>query len=175
MPKKLIKRFSPNPETLKKHPRLKFLGNKLLNPNFWHINRKNAARAAAVGLFCAWIPIPFQMILAASLAIFFSANIPLSVALVWLTNPITMPPLFYAAYRLGAWVLQMPVNNFAFELSFRWLAEVFNTTAIPLLLGSIILAFFFSILAYFLMNFIWRVNITNKWKKRKQIRSLNKR
>jgi uncharacterized protein (DUF2062 family) len=96
------------------------------------LGRKNAARAAAVGLFCAWIPIPFQMILAASLAIFFSANIPLSVALVWLTNPITMPPLFYAAYRLGAWVLQMPVNNFAFELSFRWLAEVFNTTAINL-------------------------------------------
>jgi len=175
MPKKLIKRFSPNPETLKKHPQLKFLGNKLLNSNLWHINRKSAARAAAIGLFCAWMPMPFQMILAASLAIFFSANIPLSVALVWLSNPITMPPLFYGAYRFGTWILQMPVRHFNFELSFRWLCEVFDITAIPLLLGCFILAFLFSIFAYLLMNFIWRVNTTKKWKKRKQTRNLNKR
>ena len=167
MPKKLIKRFSPNPETLQTHPRLQFLGPKLLNPNLWYINRKSVAKAAAVGLFCAWMPIPFQMVLAASIAILFSANIPLSVALVWLSNPLTMPPLFYGAYRLGAWILHIPTVEFNFELSFSWLIEVFETTATPLLLGCFILGIIFSGLAYFLMNIIWRLNAANKWKKRK--------
>ncbi|MCK5819903.1 MAG: DUF2062 domain-containing protein [Psychromonas sp.] len=174
MPKKLIKRFSPNVETLKAHPHLKFLGNKLLNSNLWNINRKCTARSAAIGLFSAFIPIPFQMVLAAGLSVLFSANIPLAVALVWLTNPITMPPIFYAAYRLGAWILHRPIYDINFELSFQWLAKVLHTTAVPLLLGSFILGIIFSILAYFSLNFVWRVNIKYKWKKRKQMRSHNK-
>jgi uncharacterized protein (DUF2062 family) len=48
-----------------------------------------------VGLFCAFIPVPFQMLLAAPSAIIFSANLPVSIALVWITNPITMPPIFF--------------------------------------------------------------------------------
>lgn len=168
MPKKLIKRFSPNPEKLQSHPQLKFLGDRLLNPNLWHINRKSVAKAAAIGLFCAWMPIPFQMILATSLAILFSANIPLSVALVWLSNPLTMPPLFYAAYRLGTWILQIPTLEFNFELSFSWLIDVFETTAIPLFLGCLILGVSCAALAYFLMNIAWRLNTSNRWKQRKK-------
>ena len=173
MPKKLIKRFSPNPEKLKAHPQLKFLGDRLLNPNLWHINRHSVAKAAAIGLFCAWMPIPFQMVLATTLAIFFSANIPLSVALVWLSNPLTMPPIFYGAYCFGAWILQVPTVKFNFELSFAWLAKVFETTAVPLLLGCLILGLISSAVAYFSMNLAWRINIASKWKKRGQKRAAN--
>lgn len=175
MPKKLIKRFSPNPEMLKAHPRLQFLGNRLLNPSLWQINRRSVAKAAAVGLFCAWMPIPFQMVLAASLAIFFSANIPLSVALVWLSNPLTMPPLFYGAYRLGAWILNLPLVEFNFELSFHWLVEVFETTATPLLLGSFILGITCAAIAYFAMNLTWRINTASKWNQRKKRSHLYKK
>jgi len=167
MPKRIIKRYSPKPETLQNHPHLQFLGSTLLNPNLWYINRKNASAAVAVGLFCAWMPIPFQMVLAAILAMLFSANLPFSVALVWLSNPLTMPPLFYGAYKLGAYILGIPLIEFHFELSFSWIIEMFETIAGPLLLGCFILAFASSIIGYFSMTITWRWNVARKWKKRR--------
>jgi len=166
MPKKFIKRFSPSPETLKAHPHLRHFGQALQNPNLWHLNRRSAAGAVAVGLFCAWIPIPFQMLLAAIVAMIFTVNLPLSVALVWVSNPITMPPLFYGAYRLGAFILQEKVVEFHFQLSFTWLAQIFETIAPSLLLGCVIMGITSAILGYGLLRLFWRFNITKKWQRR---------
>lgn len=166
MPKKLIQRFSPKPETLKAHPHLKFFGDILQNPNLWHLNRRSAAGAVAIGLFCAWMPIPFQMLLAAAIAMAFSVNLPLSVALVWISNPLTMPPLFYGAYLLGAFLLDQPIMDFEFELSFHWLAHMFETIAPALLLGCLILGIGSAAGGYFLLRLLWRLNIAKKWKSR---------
>jgi len=168
MPKKFIKRFSPHPETLKAHPHLKHFGEALHNPNLWHLNRRSAAGAVAVGLFCAWMPIPFQMLLAAVIAMLFTVNLPLSVALVWISNPFTMPPLFYGAYRLGAFILQDEVVEFNFELSFTWLGEMLETIAPALLLGSFILGTICSFFGYFLFSAFWRYSIAKKWQGRKK-------
>lgn len=167
MPKNFIKRFTPNPETLRNHPHLKMFGRKLHNPNLWHINRRSAAGAVAIGIFCAWMPVPFQMILAACLAMLFSFNLPLSVALVWLSNPITMPPLFYIAYRLGAFILQQPLMNFDFELSYEWIINAFGTIAPALFLGSFILGAICATISYFLFSIFWRYHSSKKWKKRR--------
>lgn len=166
MPKKFIQRFSPKPETLKAHPHLKHFGEILQNPNLWHINRRSAAGAVAVGLFCAWMPMPFQMLLAAAIAMLFTVNLPLSVGLVWISNPFTMPPLFYAAYRLGAYVLNEPVTHFQFHLSFTWLVEAFETIAPSLLVGCFILAIISSASGYLLLRLLWRLNIAKKWQRR---------
>ncbi|WP_369434243.1 DUF2062 domain-containing protein [Psychromonas sp. MME1] len=166
MPKKFIQRFSPKPETLKAHPHLKYLGKALHNPGLWHLNRRSASGAIAVGLFCAWMPIPFQMVLAAVIAMIFMVNLPLSVALVWISNPITMPPLFYGAYRLGAFILQEKVVDFNFELSFSWLAQILETIAPALLLGCFILGIGCSFLGYLLTRLIWRFTMVQKWQKR---------
>jgi uncharacterized protein (DUF2062 family) len=166
MPKKFIQRFSPKPETLKAHPHLKHFGEILQNPNLWHINRRSAAGAVAVGLFCAWMPIPFQMLLAAAIAIVFTVNLPLSVALVWISNPFTMPPLFYAAYRLGAYVLDEPVAHFHFKLSFHWLIKALETIAPSLLVGCFILGALSAASGYFLLRLLWWLNIAKKWRRR---------
>ena len=63
------------------------------------------ARAMAVGLFAAFIPIPLQMLLAAVLAITVRGNMPIAISLVWLTNPITMPVVFICTYMTGAWLM----------------------------------------------------------------------
>ena len=42
----------------------------------------------AVGLFVALMPIPLQMAVAAAIAILVRSNLPISVSLVWLTNPV---------------------------------------------------------------------------------------
>ena len=56
----------------------------------WGFKRTSVARGCAIGLFCCMIPMPLQMLLAAAIALVWKANIPLSVALVWVSNPLTM-------------------------------------------------------------------------------------
>ena len=110
MPKRLIKRWLPDQDKLKEHKHLRLFGKLLLDANLWHLNRRSAAGAFAVGLFMAWIPLPCQMLLAAGGAILFRVNLPLSVALVWLSNPVTMPPLFYGAYLVGCQLLAIKLE-----------------------------------------------------------------
>jgi len=166
MPKKFLKRFIPKPETLKAHPHLRHFGETLHNPNLWHLNRRSAAGAVAVGIFCAWLPIPFQMLLAATIAILFSVNLPISVSLVWISNPLTMGPLFYTAYRLGAFLLHLPVQHFHFEFSYTWLSEAFGTIAPPLFLGALILGLICAFFGYFIFLAFWRFTIIKKWQRR---------
>ncbi|MGB1541119.1 MAG: DUF2062 domain-containing protein, partial [Cycloclasticus sp.] len=77
---------------------LKVFGPLIHNQNVWHLNRRSFAGAISVGLFIAFIPLPAQMLIAAAAAIALHVNLPVAVATVWVSNPITMPPLFYAAY-----------------------------------------------------------------------------
>ncbi len=97
MPRKFIRQFMPNPDVIKRQKALKIFGNVLYNPNLWCLNRRSAAGAFAVGLFMAFVPLPSQMIMSAGVAIMCGVNLPISVALVWISNPITMPFLFYMA------------------------------------------------------------------------------
>ena len=171
MPKKIIKKYLPDPETIKQHKNLKIFGALLHNANLWHLNRHSAAGAFAVGLFIAFVPVPFQMLLAAGCAILFQVNLPLSVALVWLSNPVTMPPMFYATYVLGAWILQTPVHPFNFELTIAWLMEAISLYGPAFLLGCFITGTTLSLTGYFSIRWLWRWKIINKWQKRKELRT----
>ncbi len=158
--KKLIHRFVPDPDVIKNHKNLQFLGEKLHDPNLWHINRSSIVKAFAIGLFFAWAPTPTQMAFAAAAAVYFRANLLISVALVWITNPITMPPLFYFAYRVGLWFSHKasPADNFVFSLDGMWssLGEMIS----PFLLGCLILGLICSLTAYIGMDIFWRYHVT---------------
>ena len=106
----------PDHQTIKEHKHLKIFGKLLHDGNLWHLNRRSVSGAFAVGLFCAFVPIPSQMILAAAIAIIIRVNLPISVALVWISNPITMPPIFYAAYKFGAYVMGQTTLEGDYEL-----------------------------------------------------------
>ena len=166
MPKKLIQKYMPDPETLKNHKHLSMFGSLLHNPNLWHLNRRSAAGAFAVGLLCAWIPVPFQMFIAAGLAILFHVHLPISVALVWLTNPLTMPIMFYGAYKFGSVLLGLPEQEFAFEASMEWLSASLHTIMPPFLLGCAVIGIICACLSYVLINTLWRLNVRRKWNKR---------
>ena len=64
----------------------------------------------------------------------------LSVVLVWLSNPFTMPPMFYGAYLTGCQLLGQPSQHIEITFTWAWLVSVFETVAPPLLLGSLVLA-----------------------------------
>ncbi len=167
MPKDLIKKYMPDPEKLKEHKNLQFLGDRLHNPNLWHLNRRSVAMAFAVGLFVAWIPTPGQMIIAAIAALFLRANLPVSVALVWITNPLTMPPMFYFAYLLGMKVLGEKVSDIDMEFTVDSVMSNLGDIGGPFLLGCLILGIISSITGYFVIKYIWRYSAIKKWNKRK--------
>lgn len=166
MPKKFIKRLMPDHQTIKTNKHLQIFGDLLHNPNLWHLNRHSIAKAFAVGLFFAFIPVPFQMVLAAGMAIIVHSNLPLSIALVWITNPLTMPAIFYFCYLVGTWILGGEEQAFVFEASWQWVVDSLSTIGPAFLLGCGVLAVFFAVLGYFFIHLLWRYNVSKDWKKR---------
>jgi len=172
MPKKFIKRYMPDHRTVRNHRHLQFLGRFLHEPNLWHLNRRSASGAFAVGLFCAFIPIPFQMIPAAALAILFRVNLPISIALVWVTNPITMPPVFYFCYKVGAWVLGLPHQPWTFEPSLEWLLHGMGALWKPFLLGCSLMGVLSAATGFLLIRGLWRLHVVRHNQRKKTERRL---
>lgn len=167
MPRRLIKRLMPDHQKIREQKCLRFLGNCLHTPSLWHLNRHSVAGAFFVGLVCAFVPIPFQMVLAAALAVLFQVNIPVSVALVWLTNPLTMPPLFYFAYEVGQWVLGIPdTEDFDFHLSTEWLLNLFQHNWEPFLLGCFVTGIVTGLAGYVGIHVLWRGYVSYRWRNR---------
>lgn len=118
-----------------------------------------------------WVPIPFQMVLAAAVSIFIRSNLPISVVLVWITNPLTMAPMFYFAYALGTWMLNTPTNQFTFELSFQWLMSEMLVIWKPFLTGCFSLAAVSGIAGFFTIRMLWRLHIV-RYIKQKALKRL---
>lgn len=156
----------PDHEKIKNHSHLQIFGKVLHDPALWHLNRHSVAKAFFIGLLIAFVPLPAQMIMAAGLAILVHANLPIAVALVWLTNPLTMPPMFYSAYQLGAWLMGIPEQGFNFELSWEWFGQSMSSIWQPLLLGSLICGIASGIIGYISIQWMWRVMVVRRWKKR---------
>lgn len=167
MPKRLIKRFLPDHRKIRDHEQLRRFGARLHDPNLWHLSRRSVPGAVAIGLFVALIPMPFQMLPAAALAIIARVNLPISVALVWITNPLTMPPMFYFTYKVGALLLGERIQPLAFEPTLRWLMTEAHTIWAPLLLGSLVCGAICAVTGYFLTRSLWRLQVVKNWQARK--------
>ena len=174
MPRKFIKKYLPDPHKLKENKSLKIFGDIIHSPNLWHLNKRSVSNAFSVGLFSAFAPIPMQMILAAALALFFRVNLPISVALVWITNPLTMPPIFYFCYKFGAWILNESIHHVEFELSLAWIKTELLLIWQPFLLGCLILGVGAAILGNLMIRILWRISVVSTWKKRRERRKLKK-
>ncbi|MBR9882830.1 MAG: DUF2062 domain-containing protein [Oceanospirillales bacterium] len=168
MPRKIFKKYMPDQHKLRAHPSLRWLGDHLHNPNLWHLTRKSVSRAFLVGIFCAFLPIPGQMLVAAVLALLMASNLAVSIGLVWLTNPLTMPPIFYFTYRIGAWLLDTHIRD---RINFHWdLASLQTEIAAiwwPLLLGSVLTGVVLALLSYVCIQWFWIWHVNHHWKKRK--------
>jgi uncharacterized protein (DUF2062 family) len=73
----------------------------------WLIRLRGSPRAIAlgvgIGVFVAFTPtIGFQTVIALVLATLLNANRPAAMALVWVTNPLTIPPCFALTYWVGS-------------------------------------------------------------------------
>jgi uncharacterized protein (DUF2062 family) len=169
MPRKFFRRVSAGylPKGPKRPGYLRPFGVLLDHPVLFAINRRSVAGAVWVGLLVGLLPLPAQTLIALLLAMLLRVNLPIAALMVWVTNPISMVPIFYTEYRLGTLILNTPLKNFEIELSWDWLSSEFVTFWKPLLLGSFITAAIIASLGYVAVSVTWRLIVSYRYKKRR--------
>jgi uncharacterized protein (DUF2062 family) len=176
MLRKHLGRFLPDHETIRKNRFVAIFGRALQHPNLWHLNRRSTAGGVAVGMFCGLIPGPFQMLTAALLAVVLKVNLPVAAMTTWYTNPITIVPLYYAAYRLGRWATgagttaSVAANvDLRFDNIREWfpmLIDWIEAMGEPFVIGLVLLGLILAAAAYFGVLAAWRVYIVFAWRQR---------
>lgn len=156
----------PPPKRILEGGRFSVFGKVLHDPNLWHLNRRSAAGAFGVGLFMMYMPPVGQMFMAAAAAIALRVNLPISVSLVWITNPVTIPPMYYFAYLVGAWIIGAPTKGFSIEFWMDW----HNWVAVlaPLAVGMLVCAIVCGAAGYFTIQALWRWNLLRQIRHRRE-------
>lgn len=172
MPRKFLKKYLPSPAQVAGQRSLGMFGKRLADSDLWHLNRRSVSTAVAVGLFLAFFPFPGQMIVAALVAMRARCNLPLSVTLVWISNPVTIPPIFFSTYKLGTWILQVPPQVERVDLSWAWFVLRLEAIWLPLLVGSLVCAVIASLLGWLSVQALWRISVVQRWERRRTLRRL---
>jgi uncharacterized protein (DUF2062 family) len=139
----------------------------LQDHRLWGIRRQVVVPAFATGLFIAFLPFPGHTLMGALSALALRINIPVAAVSTWVSNPLTMGPLYYFAYRLGVTILGVAPKPFSFELSIDWVTHTLVNIWQPMLLGSLLLGSAAALVGYVTLDLLWRTSISN-YKARKQ-------
>lgn len=186
MPRKFFRRFLPSHESVRNHRYISRFGPRLQHANLWCLNRKSVAGGVAAGLFAGLVPgsNPVQFVAAALLAIGFRVNLPIAVVVTLYSNPFTVVPLYFAAFKLGQLVLMqsgdtMPDMKEVFD-GRPWqdwvpaLLEWMTHLGKPLLIGLPLLALLLALAGYFIVNLSWQAHVGLAWHRRRRRRAVRR-
>ena len=173
MPRKFFRRLTPNRHRIVSQPLLRPVAQFLGDPNIWHLNRRSVSGAVALGLFLAFIPLPGQMLMAAAGAIVIRVNIALAVAMVWVTNPLTIPPMLWIAYQVGALLTGASLDPPTGEqgvMSIGYAMEQLPAIWLPLGVGLVTLSFLSSLVGFATIRLLWRIHLMRHKRRRRSQR-----
>lgn len=185
--KKIFKRWAPTRERLKSTWLYNWFGNHILHPSLWAFNRRSITWAVAIGVACAFVPIPSQMLLAALIAIWLQVNVPVAILGVWISNPLTTVPIYYFSYRVGVWIMVWLGSPPESVMDLDKLGSLFKCLATPfsckvgvgfmdmlwpMLLGLLVCGLISTVLSFVLVNEIWKYQTRQNWSRRQLRRKL---
>ena len=143
----------------------------------WQVNRHSIAGGIAIGLFFGSLPIPVQMLCAAIAAIFCRVNLPTAIFATFFSNPLTMAPIFYGNYRLGAWLIGGVGTAAHAHFHFDTLYSFFDTlyslggrVLVALYTGSVVMGLLFAIIGFSTVKLLWRLQLVHVHRKRRRRR-----
>ncbi len=178
-----LRKHMPDHAAVKENRWLYPFRNTLLHPRLWHLNRRSAAGAVAVGLFCGLIPGPFQMLGAAICAVIFRINLPLALITTLYTNPFTIVPLYLVAFALGEgmfallgharkhFVAPPDFGDPGSETLIDWVRALIDwmvALGAPLAWGLVLLASLLAVIGYFAVRIGWRIWLVRAWRRRQR-------
>jgi len=148
----MIRKIFKNKET---NSKLKHFIEKYKIPReYLSINRKSISRGILIGLFWGFIPMPMQMLAVLAITPFIKFNVPIAISMVWLSNPITMPFMYYMEYQTGNFLLgREGIENI--ELTLDWFSQNWDNIIVPLYIGTIPYSLLVSSFIYYIINALW--------------------
>jgi uncharacterized protein (DUF2062 family) len=180
---KRFRRFLPSHDSVRQNRYIAWFGPWLQHHNLWHLHRRSVAGGVAAGLFAGLVPgsNPVQFVVAAMLAIAGHVNLPIAVFVTLYSNPLTIVPLYYVAFRLGQLVMFEGGNGLppiAFHLegkgfsewipaALQWLSSVGK----PLVIGLPLLAVILALVGYFVVDYAWQLHVRYEWSRRRRRRA----
>lgn len=183
MPRKFFRKFLPSHDSVRENRYIRWFGPWLQHHNLWHLHRRSVAGGVAVGLFAGLVPgsNPVQFIVAALLAIALHVNLPIALVVTLYSNPLTVVPLYYIAYKLGQlvmleWGNELPPLPLDLEgkglrewipAALEWLSSVGK----PLMIGLPLLAVILAVVGYFVVDYAWQWHVRYEWSRRRRRRA----
>lgn len=171
MPRLLAKKAADWMQSRRNSWYLRVFGERITERHLWALNRRAVAAGVAAGVAISFIPLPMHTVAAVLAAIIWRLNLPVTVASTLLINPFTLVPLYYGAYRLGAWVLREPSHRFKFELSWKWLESGLGPRWKAFLLGCLLFAVIGGLVSRVLVDWLWRSAVARKYHLRRARRA----
>ena len=155
----------PRRSNIHRYPVLKwFAGMARRRVFLWSFRSREMVTALFLGLIVAFLPlVGIQMLIVFFLALWFRANLPVIVALQWVSNPFTMGPIYFADYQIGLAMMELfsiaPEPNPLLQPDYDWahfelrdLGALLDTFP-PMMLGGLALGSFIGLV----------VSVAYKW------------
>lgn len=155
-----LRRQVPSKDTILATPWLKPVRPYISDDRLWVIERHSVARGVAMGLFMGlFLPVA-QFLFAIVGATVVRGHIAISAACTLVTNPLTVPPIYWLAYEIGNRLLPKGVDLApAWSHAQNWLAQSANwafTHGMPLMTGLLVLALSSSLLGFAAVHLLWK-------------------
>ncbi len=168
MPRRFFRKFALNRERLGRLWFIEPFNHLLHDPDLWGIRRRSVVPAFSLGLFVAFMPIPGHPLIAALAAIPLRVNVAVATVTTFVSNPLTMGPMFLSAYWLGRALLGLEPQPIEFELSLSWLGNQFLHIWQPMVLGCVLLGSLAAFVGYVALDLLWRASIADYLAKRRR-------
>jgi uncharacterized protein (DUF2062 family) len=106
---KRVLRWMPRKSTMHRYPGLKWFRNAAIGRAYiWSFRVSSAVPALYAGTILAFLPLyGIQLPLAALAAFALRANLPILISLQFISNPLTVLPIYYTNYQIGRLALRL--------------------------------------------------------------------
>lgn len=169
---RLYRQNVPTRESLAENRLIQPVAHRVLAPELWRFTRRSVPRGVALGLLVGiFLLIPgLQIAGAALLALPIRANVPLAVAMTFLSNPATTPFIAGLSFYVGSFMLGRTADMSHFMALIEhhaglreWTAWLLSETAPALLFGLFVVSLVTATFGYLVADWLWRARVARKW------------
>ena len=167
MPRRFFRKFAFKRRELSERWFMTPFRHLLHDHRYWGIRRRTVVPAFALGVFVAFLPIPGHVLVATLVGLALRCNLPVAALTTFIVNPLTIGPIYYFTYRVGAKMLSIEPGSFHIELSIEWMTNTLASVWQPLFLGSIVVGVIAALISYVALDVLWRISLAD-YKAKKQ-------